>query len=59
MASAEHMNAEVAETRFKDAGQEIALRDARIHALEQDVARLQDKLATAAARPPASGKKRG
>ncbi len=60
LASAEHMNAEVAEARFKNAGQDIALRDARIHALEQNVARLQDSLsAAAAARPPASGKKRG
>lgn len=59
MASTEHMNAEVAEARFKDAGQELAQRDARIHALEQDVARLQDNLSAAAARPPASGKKRG
>ncbi|MDR3369688.1 DNA-binding protein [Rhodoferax sp.] len=60
MASAEHMNAEVAEARFKDAGQEIVQRDARIHALEQDVVRLQDSLsAAAAAKLPASGKKRG
>lgn len=60
MASAEHMNAEVAEARFKDAGQELAQREARIHILEQDVTRLQDSLsAAAAAKPPASGKKRG
>lgn len=60
MASAEHMNVEVAEARFNDAGQELAQRDARIQALEQDVARLQDSLsAAAAAKPSTSGKKRG
>lgn len=59
MASAEHMNAEVAEARFKDAGQELVQRDARIHALEQDLARLRDRLGAAAlVKPPVNGKRR-
>lgn len=59
MASAEHMNAEVADARLKDAGQEVAQRDARIHALEQDVAKLQDRLGAVAAPRLPTGKKRG
>lgn len=44
MASAEHMNAQIADTRLMDAGREIEKRDARIQTLEDNVAKLQDKL---------------